>query len=206
MTADDLNAIHRRDRRAVLAGLDGIAALSWAYHRRRAQGDVVVVPTAALLAGHVTVWSAFSFAATLAQRGLHQAALLSPEMVSTSPVLGGLLLIAAGAFQWSGLKQACLSKCRTPLDFLLNEWRDGPGGALVMGVRHEFFCTGCCWALMVLLFVGDVMNLLWVAAIAAFVLVETIAPQELHVAHVARVAGLGLVAWGGWLLLHATFR
>ena len=263
MSAIDLNAIHRRDRRVVLAGLAGITALSWAYlvylalrmpampmptqmpgmampqwqpwgaiefalmllmwvvmmvgmmvpstspmmltfttvHRRQAQGDALV-PTAAFLAGYVIVWSAFSLAATLAQWGLHQAALLSPMTVSTSPVLGGLLLIAAGVFQWSGLKQACLSKCRTPLGFLLGEWRAGPAGALVMGLRHGLFCTGCCWALMALLFVVGVMNLLWVAVIAAFVLVEKIAPQELHV---ARVAGLGLVAWGGWLLLHAIF-
>lgn len=263
MSAIDLNAIHRRDRRVVLTGLVGITALSWAYlvylalrmaaapmptpmpgmsmpqwqpwgpidfalmllmwvvmmagmmvpsaspmiltfttlHRRQARGNVVG-PTAAFLAGYLIAWSAFSFAATLAQWGLHQAALLSPMMVSTSPVLGGLLLIAAGAFQWSELKQACLSNCRTPLGFLLNEWREGPGGALVMGLRHGLFCTGCCWALMALLFVGGVMNLLWVAVIAAFVLVEKIAPRELHV---ARLAGLGLAAWGGWLLLHRTF-
>lgn len=259
MTAIDLNAIHRRDRRVVLAGLVGITALSWAYmlyltlrmsamqmpmempgmtmaqwqpwgvidfalmlvmwavmmmammvpsvspmiltftaiHRRQAPSDAVV-PTAAFLVGYVIVWSVFSLGATLAQWGLHQAALLSPMMVSTSPLLGGLLLIGAGAFQWSRLKQACLSKCRTPLGFLLNEWRDGSAGALVMGLRHGLFCTGCCWALMALLFVGGVMNLLWVAAIAAFVLVEKIAPQELHV---ARIAGLGLMAWGIWLLL-----
>ncbi len=167
-------------------------------HNRQAQGDVVA-PTAAFLVGYIVVWSAFSLAATLAQWGLHQAALLSPMMVSTSPMLGGILLIAAGAFQWSRLKQACLSKCRTPLGFLLNEWRDGSAGALVMGLRHGLYCTGCCWALMALLFVGGVMNLLWVAAIAVFVLIEKVAPQELHV---ARITGLGLMASGGWLLLH----
>jgi predicted metal-binding membrane protein len=127
---------------------------------------------------------------------------LSPMMVSTSPILGGLLLISAGAFQWSALKHACLSKCRTPLSFLLTEWRDGHRGALVMGLRHGIFCTGCCWALMALLFVGGVMNLLWVSAIATFVLVEKIAPQGLRI---ERVAGLGLMAWGIWMLVEAIY-
>ena len=169
-------------------------------YKRQAQGNAVA-PAAAFFAGYIIVWSVFSLVATLAQWGLHQAALLSPMMVSTSPVLGGTLLIAAGIFQWSRLKQACLSKCRTPLGFLLNEWRDGSAGALMMGLRHGLFCTGCCWALMVLLFVVGVMNLLWVAAIAAFVLVEKIAPQEWHV---TRIAGLGLMTSGGWLLLHGS--
>ncbi len=167
-------------------------------HRRRLGKQDALVPTAAFVAGYALVWGAFGLAATLAQWGLHQAALLSPMMVTTSPLLGGLLLVTAGAYQWSGLKHACLSKCRTPLGFLLTEWREGNGGALVMGLRHGGFCTGCCWALMALLFVGGVMNLLWVATIAAFVLAEKIAPRGLRV---ARVAGLGLIAWGGWLLL-----
>lgn len=167
-------------------------------HRRRlARGDTVV-PTAVFLAGYVMVWGALSLAATLAQWGLHQTALLSPMMVSTSPLLGGLLLIVAGTYQWSRLKYDCLSKCRAPIGFLLAEWREGTRGTLVMGMRHGMFCTGCCWALMALLFVGGVMNLLWVATIAGFVLVEKIAPQKMQV---GRVAGLGLMAWGGWLLL-----
>jgi predicted metal-binding membrane protein len=164
---------------------------------RLAKGGAVV-PTTVFLAGYAIAWSAFSLAATLAQWGLHQAALISPMMVSTSPLLGGLVLIVAGAFQWSALKHACLSKCRTPLGFLLTEWREGTRGALVMGLRHGVFCTGCCWALMALLFVGGLMNLLWVAAIAAFVLVEKIAPQKFRI---ERIAGLGLMAWGSWMLL-----
>ena len=170
-----------------------------ALHRRRAAEGDAVAPTVVFLAGYAIAWSVFSLAAALAQWGLHQAALLSPMMVSTSPIVGGLLLIAAGAYQWSGLKRACLSTCRTPLAFLLSEWREGARGALVMGMRHGAFCTGCCWALMALLFVGGVMNLLWVAVIAAFVLVEKLAPNGLRIAH---IAGLGLVAWGAWMLLH----
>ena len=256
MSAVDVNAVHRRDRVVVLAGLAGVTALSWSYliyvalrmstmpmsgmavpqwrpwgtvdfllmllmwavmmvammvpsaspmiltftnvHRRRRAQEDTVVPTVAFLSGYALVWGGFSLAATLAQWGLHQAALLSPMMVTTSPLLGGLLLVTAGAYQWSGLKHACLSRCRTPLGFLLTEWREGNRGALVMGLRHGGFCTGCCWALMALLFVGGVMNLLWVAALAAFVLAEKIAPRGWRV---ARVGGLGLIAWGGWLLL-----
>ena len=100
----------------------------------------------------------------------------SPTMVSTSPVLGGGLLIAAGIYQWTPLKHACLMHCRSPLHFLAHGWRKGSGGAFVMGLEHGAFCVGCCWFLMGLLFAGGVMNLLWVAVIAAFVLVEKVLP------------------------------
>jgi predicted metal-binding membrane protein len=131
--------------------------------------------------------------ATLAQWGLHSAALLSPMMVSTSPILGGLVLLAAGGFQWTPLKYTCLTHCRSPLGFLMTDWREGHRGALIMGLQHGMYCVGCCWFLMALLFVAGVMNLLWVAAIAAFVLVEKVVPRgDL----VGRVAGGGLVLAG----------
>lgn len=155
-------------------------------------------PTGAFLAGYVAVWSAFSLAATVLQWALEQAALLSPMMVGTSPVLGGGLLIAAGIYQLSPLKHVCLRHCRGPLDFLARHWRKGTGGAFVMGVEHGAYCVGCCWFLMGLLFVGGVMNLLWVAAIAIFVLLEKVAPNgELT----ARVAGAGFAVAGIALLL-----
>lgn len=155
-------------------------------------------PTGVFLAGYVAVWSAFSLAATVLQWGLEQAALLSPTMVGTSPVLGGGLLIAAGIYQLSPLKHVCLRHCRGPLDFLARHWRKGTGGAFVMGVEHGAYCVGCCWFLMGLLFVGGVMNLLWVAAIAIFVLLEKVAPNgELT----ARVAGAGFAVAGIALLL-----
>ena len=105
-------------------------------------------------------------------------------------------MTAAGIYQWTPLKKACLANCRTPLGFLMTEWREGARGALVMGLRHGAYCTGCCWALMALLFVGGVMNLLWVAAIAAFVLVEKVVPAG---EHLGRVGGVLLVGWGGWM-------
>ena len=150
------------------------------------------------LAGYLVIWAAFSAVAVLAQWGLHSAALLSPMMVSTSALLGGSLLVAAGVFQLTSLKHACLHQCRTPLGFLISEWRNGYQGAFVMGLKHGYFCTGCCWALMALLFVAGVMNLLWVAAIAGFVLVEKIAPAG-H--WLGKAAGILMIGWGGWMLL-----
>ena len=120
------------------------------------------------------MWTVFSALATLAEWGMHQATLLSTTMTATSPALNGGLLIAAGIFQWTPLKRACLKGCRSPLTFLMSEWRDGAAGAFVMGLRHGAFCVGCCWFLMALLFVAGVMNLLWVAVIALFVLAEKI--------------------------------
>ncbi len=128
--------------------------------------------------GYLIVWTLFSLMATLAQWGLHSAALLSSTMVSTSPMLGAALLIAAGLFQWTPLKSACLKHCRSPLEFLTRNWREGTGGSLLMGLRHGGVCTGCCWVLMALLFVAGVMNLLWVGLIAIFVLAEKRARGE----------------------------
>jgi predicted metal-binding membrane protein len=148
-----------------------------AVNRRRQQDAGPLGPTGAFVAGYLAVWTAFSLVATLLQWGLEQAALLSPMMVSTSPVLGGCLLIAAGLYQWTPYKDVCLSHCRSPLGFLMHHWRKGVGGAFVMGIEHGAFCLGCCWLLMGLLFFGGVMNLLWVAGIAMLVLLEKVVPS-----------------------------
>lgn len=169
-------------------------------NRRRRERASPAAPTALFVAGYLAVWTAFSAAAALGQAGLHRAALLSPAMVSTSPVLGGLLLVAAGVYQWLPIKGACLGRCRSPLGFLGSEWREGRAGALVMGLRHGLLCLGCCWALMALLFVAGVMNLLWVATIAAFVLLEKLAPRG---PLLGRLTGVLLVAWGGYLAFGA---
>lgn len=165
-------------------------------HRQRSERGGQYGSTAVFLLGYLVVWSGFSVLATGLQWALHKGALLSPMMVATSPWLGAAVFIAAGLFQWTPLKEACLAKCRSPLGFLLSEWRDGAGGALVMGLRHGAYCTGCCWVLMSLLFVGGVMNLLWVAAIAAFVLAEKVLPYG---GFLGRVAGAALIGWGVWL-------
>jgi len=147
----------------------------------------------AFSAGYLLVWIGFSAGATLAQWALHQAAMLSQMMTTSSAPLGGVILITAGVYQLTPLKTACLTHCRSPLGFLMSRWRDGTVGALRMGVEHGTYCLGCCWALMCMLFVVGVMNLVWVAAMAIFVLVEKLAPAG---ALVARVAGVAMITAG----------
>jgi predicted metal-binding membrane protein len=159
------------------------------------------VATSIFLAAYLLVWTLFSVFATLVQWWLHSAALLSPMMVSNNPTLGGTLLIAAGVFQWTTLKLACLKHCRAPFDFLMTDWREGNRGAFLMGLKHGAYCLGCCWFLMGLLFVAGVMNLLWVATIALFILVEKVAPGG---PMVGRLTGAVLVA-GGIVLLARGF-
>lgn len=168
-----------------------------ALNHRRQTAARPLAPVGMFLFGYLAVWTAYSAVATLAQWGLHKAALLSPAMAATSPVLSGGLLLAAGVFQWTPLKRACLKGCRSPLSFLMSEWRDGAAGAFVMGLRHGSYCLGCCWMLMALLFVAGVMNLLWVAAIALFVMAEKILVRgEL----LGRVMGAALVTAGVMLM------
>jgi predicted metal-binding membrane protein len=164
--------------------------------KSRSQGKPFT-PVSAFVAGYVAVWGGFALGATMLQGILEQWALLSPMMVSNSPLLGGGLLIAAGLYQWTPLKNACLKHCQSPLQFITTSWRTGTGGAFRMGVEHGAFCLGCCWVLMGLLFLGGVMNLLWIALIAAFVLVEKVMPRG---AQAGRLSGLLLVLAGAYVL------
>ncbi|HLY96960.1 MAG TPA: DUF2182 domain-containing protein, partial [Sideroxyarcus sp.] len=149
------------------------------------------------LLGYLVVWTVFSVLATLAQWGLHATALLSPTMDRATPVIGGAVVIAAGMYQWTPAKLACLARCRSPLGFIMTEWRERVSGAFVMGFRHGLFCAGCCWALMLLLLAVGVMNLYWVAGLTLFVLMEKTFRfgQAL-----AKVSGALLIAWGIWML------
>ena len=169
-------------------------------NRKRQEQAQPFVPTSVFLAGYLIVWTLFSAAAALAQWGLHKTALLSSAMVLTNPAAGIAVLLAAGVFQFTPLKRACLVHCRTPLTFLMTEWREGARGALIMGLRHGVFCLGCCWFLMGLLFVAGVMNLLWVAAISLLVLAEKAAPAG-H--RVSWAAGLLLIGWSAWMTVGA---
>lgn len=171
-----------------------------AIQRRRQSQGGAMVPTGIFIAGYLLVWAAFSLLATSAQYGLERAALVSPMMGKAAPWLGAVLLVGAGLFQFAPLKDVCLDKCRTPIGFIMTEWRDGARGALVMGLRHGAFCTGCCWALMALLFVGGVMNLLWVAVLALFVLIERVLPAG---GRLGKAGGVLLVAWGAWIAWQA---
>lgn len=149
-------------------------------------------------AGYLAMWTAFSLAATLLQAAFEAGALLTPMLVSDSPWLSSGLLIAAGIYQWLPVKDACLEKCRDPLQFFLFRWRPGAWGALRMGAEHGGYCTGCCWALMLLLFTAGVMNLIWVAAIAGFVFVEKLLPPGRLI---GRLTGVGLALTGGAIIL-----
>jgi predicted metal-binding membrane protein len=153
--------------------------------------------------GYLLSWTAFSLAATSAQWALDRAALLTPMMASASRILGGVVRIVAGLYQWTPLKEACLSYCQAPLTFIMRHggFRRDPAGALALGLRHGIYCIGCCWALMALLFVGGVMNLLWIAALAILVLIEKAVPFGRVV---ARLAGIACIAGGVWLLLQNT--
>jgi predicted metal-binding membrane protein len=162
-----------------------------AYRRRGDRG--ARVSAGMFVTGYMLAWTTFSALAASAQVGLHRTALLSADMTSRSTLLAGTMLLVAGIYQWLPIKTACLTHCQSPLGFLAAYWRDGAHGALTMGLRHGAFCIGCCWALMALLFVVGVMNLLWVAGIAAFVLLEKLVPQRLPI---GRAAGALLILWG----------
>ena len=149
--------------------------------------------TVAFAIGYLLVWTSFSAVATLLQWGLEQLAVLSPMMASTSPLLGAGLLLAAGIYQLTPFKNACLRHCRSPVHSLMQHWRRGTSGAFMMGFHHGVYCIGCCWLLMALLFVFGVMNLVWIAVLSVFVLLEKVVPRgEL----VARVAGVGFIVAG----------
>lgn len=178
------------------SGLPMILTFATIGRRRRERGQTHTA-TSIFVAGYLIAWGGFSVAATAAQWGLEQAMLLSPMMVSTSPVFGGALLIAAGLYQFTPLKYACLRHCRSPVDFVLNRWRDGADGALRMGIEHGLYCLGCCWVAMALLFVFGAMNLLWIAALAILVLLEKVVPGG-H--RIAQGAGILMLAGGAWML------
>lgn len=163
-----------------------------AVNRRQQTRGQAVAPTAVFIGGYLATWTAFSLGATLLQWLLHSAGLLSPMMATTSTLLGGAVLIAAGVYQWTPLKGSCLRHCQSPLQFITRHWRNGTGGAFRMGAEHGVYCLGCCWFLMCLLFIGGVMNLLWIAALAVFVLLEKVAPSR----WIPASSGLVLVVWG----------
>jgi predicted metal-binding membrane protein len=168
-----------------------------AVARNRRQHQRPYVPVVVFASGYLVIWGGFSVVATVAQWLLHRAALLSPMMVSRSALLGGVLLLLAGVFQFTPLKRSCLIHCRAPLEFISTRWREGWGGAFLMGLEHGRFCTGCCWALMALLFVLGVMNLLWIAVLTILVGLEKILPRR---SYISRGTGVLLALWGLWVL------
>jgi predicted metal-binding membrane protein len=177
-----------------------MALLYAAVARKAARQGSPLAPTALFVAGYLAIWTLFSAGATELQWALDRAALLSPMMVSSSPALGAGLLVAAGLWQLTPMKNSCLEHCRAPVQFFARHWRAGRTGAFRMGLSHGASCLGCCWVLMGLLFLGGVMNLVWIAAITLFVLFEKLAPAG---ARTARLAGAAMIALGaaglaGW--------
>jgi predicted metal-binding membrane protein len=161
--------------------------------RRALTQNQPLASTSAFVAGYFLVWSAFSLVAAVIQGQLVELALVTNVMTSASAVLSGAVLIAAGLYQWTPLKHACLAHCRSPIHVLSQHWQWGMSGALRMGIDHGAYCVGCCWVLMAVLFAVGIMNLAWVAAIAAIVLIEKVAPFERWT---RRIAGALLVALG----------
>ncbi|MEX0852561.1 MAG: DUF2182 domain-containing protein [Bauldia sp.] len=167
-----------------------------AIQRKQAAADPVLAP-AVFLSGYLAVWGVFSLAATLLQWRLEWATLISPVTLTAGKALGGAILIAAGLYQLTPVKYACLKGCREPARLISEHWASGNAGAFRMGVVRGAYCLGCCWFLMLLLFVGGVMNLVWIAGIAVYVLAEKTLPAGRWVAN---GAGVGLVAIGATLL------
>jgi predicted metal-binding membrane protein len=168
-----------------------------AVSRNRRRQQRPYVPVTIFAAGYVAIWSAFSVLAAFAQWILHRQALLSPAMASRSAWLGGVLLLAAGVFQFTPFKHTCLTHCRAPFEFIMTRWREGAPGAFRMGLEHGLFCTGCCWALMGLLFVAGVMNIFWIAALSLLVGLEKLLPRGIWL---SSATGVILTAWGAWVI------
>src|SRR5262245_28132637 len=169
--------------------------------RQWEKGSDVLLPTAIFAWGYVVVWGFFSVIAAALQWGFEAAGILSPMMMnSTSLLFAAAILVAAGLYQLTPAKQACLKHCRGPIPFLMGHWRPGRWGAFWMGAEHGAYCLGCCWALMALLFFGGVMNLYWIAGLAVIVLLEKTIPGG---DTLGKVTGGLLVLWGATFLYQA---
>ena len=165
------------------------------HAQRVDRGAVPAVPLFGL--GYLAAWLGFSACATAAQWALHEGALLSSTMATSSTAVGGVILMAAGVYQLTPVKTGCLAQCQSPLGFLMSNWRDGSGGAFGMGFRHGIFCLGCCWGLMAVLFVVGVMNLAWVGLLTLFILLERVGPAG---ARLSRAGGAIMIALGAVLV------
>ena len=149
--------------------------------------------TAFFIAGYLIVWAVYSGFAAIGQIWLQNTALISTTIAKSTPVVSGILLITAGLFQFTPLKYACLKHCRSPMGFFMLHWREGQNGAFIMGLRSGLYCVGCCWALMVLMFVAGAMNIVWMAILAIYILVEKLIPWGRRF---SRIAGFLMIVWG----------
>jgi predicted metal-binding membrane protein len=152
--------------------------------------------TTMYVAGYAACWIVFAVPAAALQSALAAVWLLDAMGQSTSLLMSASVLLAAGLYQFTPLKTACLAKCRTPLGFFMAKWRDGTGGALVLGLQHGAYCVGCCWALMAVMFVVGTMNLVWMGALTVLLLSEKVIPPAWRI---DRIAGVALIASGLWM-------
>lgn len=164
----------------------------------RRQPEVARRRSMIFTAAYLVAWAGYSLAATGLQWALQAGLVLSPMGVLTSPWVAATLLLIAGVYQLTGLKDACLSKCRSPFGFLMSAWQDGDRGAMLMGLKHGSWCIGCCWALMVLAFVGGTMNLAWMALLTLLVTAEKVVPYG---STVSRLTGILLIGGAGYFAL-----
>jgi predicted metal-binding membrane protein len=165
--------------------------------RKNRERGSVLAPVWTFVAGYLAMWTAFSLVVAVVQALLQREMLLTPMIESASVPLSAAVLFAAGFYQWLPVKNTCLRACRHPMEFFVTRWRGGATGAFRMGLEHGLYCLGCCWVLMLVLFVTGAMDLLWVALLAAFVFVEKLLPGA---AYTSRIAGLALIGWGLWLV------
>jgi predicted metal-binding membrane protein len=175
-----------------------IVLMHAAIGRKQAKAVRPLAATALFVVGYLVVWAGFSLMATFLQWGLESIGIVSGMMEIASPAIAGLVLIAAGVYQLTPLKMVCLKHCQHPLTFVVRHWRPGRVGAFRMGIEHGSYCLGCCWFLMALLFVGGIMNVIWIAGIAIYVGIEKFAARRrwLTIASgvALMVAGLHMVA------------
>jgi predicted metal-binding membrane protein len=173
----------------MMAAMMGPTAWPWAraYHRfSAAEPGAAIGATARFASGYLLAWLGYAIGAALLQRALQMTALMKPSSDVVVPVMGAVIFLVAGLYQFAPLKRACLTHCRTPLGYFLTRWIEGPSGAFRMGLHHGLFCVGCCWALMATAFAVGVMNAWWMIALGIAALVEQIAP---HAQLVRRVIG-----------------
>ncbi len=169
--------------------------------RKRREQEAPFVSTGIFLSGYLVAWAFYSALATLGQWLLHTASLLSPMMMMISnPILTGILLLIVGIFQFTPIKYVCLTHCQSPFEFILNKWKEGRRGAFIMGISNGNYCVTCCWALMSLLFVVGIMNIIWIAIIAVFILAEKLVITNRQI---SRLSGIFIILWGIGILAGA---
>jgi predicted metal-binding membrane protein len=175
-----------------------VILLASALNRREPTEKQPFASSGVFVTGYLLAWASFSAIAVALQRGMQNNGLISGLLNSQSSTFSAILLIAAGAWQFMPFKYTYLQQHRSPIDFLSRQNRQGTGGALIVGIHHGMYCMGCCWFLLLILFVGSAMNLLWIAGLAAYVWVERFLPSG---ETAGRVMGGLLIAWGTGILL-----